>query len=77
MMNVCAMNVCENVAIDGCDTEMSVAFFVIESALLEVSMKEIFAFMVIVQLEYVPGSARCTEQFLIVVVSSAKTCDNL
>ena len=53
-MNVCASGErLRERRIDGCVTKMSVAFLVIESALLEVSMKEIFAFMVIAQLEYV------------------------
>ena len=42
--NVCVMSDGANVANGDCVMKLSVVFFVIESALLEVNMMEIFAF---------------------------------
>ena len=75
--NVCAMSDDTNITNDDCVRKLSVVFFVIESALLEVNMMEMFAFVEYRNVEYVLEMLLCTEQFLFVVVRSTKTCDNL
>ena len=63
--NVCVKSVCAIVAIGVCALKMSVAFFVIESALLEVNMRGIFAFVVIAQVEYVLEVLGALSDFLL------------